>query len=215
VSQVNLLPPEILEGQRWRRVTLFVAAGGLVVLGLVFLFYLLQVNTLSGVRSDVEAQRATNDRLRGEIAELQRFEDLQVRAQAQQELLASAYAGEVSFSGMLMDLSRVIPSDAALNSLGVTITPPATDAEGAATGAEGAATGFVGTMSTSGEAEGFDSLSTWLTRLEQVEGWVNPWMSTISRRDEGGSIWTFSSGVDLTGDVVTERGGRVVTVDAG
>jgi Tfp pilus assembly protein PilN len=208
VSQVNLLPPEILEGQRWRRVALLVAAGGLVVLGLVFLFYLLQVNTLSGVRSDVEAQRATNDRLRGEIAELQRFEDLQVRAQAQQELLASAYAGEVSFSGMLMDLSRVIPSDAALNSLGVTITPATADAEGAATG-------FVGTMSTSGEAEGFDSLSTWLTRLEQVEGWVNPWMSTISRRDEGGSIWTFSSGVDLTGDVVTERGGRAVTVDAG
>jgi Tfp pilus assembly protein PilN len=208
VSQVNLLPPEILEGQRWRRVALLVAAGGLVVLGLVFLFYLLQVNTLSGVRSDVEAQRATNDRLRGEIAELQRFEDLQVRAQAQQELLASAFAGEVSFSGMLMDLSRVIPSDAALNSLGVTITPATADAEGAATG-------FVGTMSTSGEAEGFDSLSTWLTRLEQVEGWVNPWMSTISRRDEGGSIWTFSSGVDLTGDVVTERGGRAVTVDAG
>jgi Tfp pilus assembly protein PilN len=208
VSQVNLLPPEILEAQRWRRTTLLVAAGGLVVLGLVFLFYLLQVNTLSGVRADVESQRATNDRLRGEIAELQRFEDLQVRAQAQQELLASAYAGEVSFSGMLMDLSRVIPSDAALNSLGVTITPATADAEGAATG-------FVGTMSTSGEAEGFDSLSTWLTRLEQVEGWVNPWMSTISRRDEGGSIWTFASGVDLTGDVVTERGGRVVTVDAG
>ena len=57
------------------------------------------------------------------------------------------------------------------------------------------------------------SLSTWLTRLEQVEGWVNPWMSTISRRDQGGSIYTFSSGVDLTPDVLTERGRR--TLDAG
>jgi Tfp pilus assembly protein PilN len=208
VSQVNLLPPEILEGQRWRRVTGLVLLAGAVVLGLVLIFYLAQVNTLGGVRDEIAAQERTNAQIRSQIEELQRFEDLQVRAQAKQELLASAFVGEASFSGLLMDLSRVIPSDAALSSLSVSVAPPTGEED-----VEATATGFVGAISTAGDAEGFDSLSTWLTRLEQVEGWVNPWMSTISRRDQGGSIYTFSSGVDLTPDVLTERGRR--TLDAG
>jgi len=210
VSQVNLLPPEILERQKWRRLTLMVLAGGAVVIGLVFVFYLLQAGTLGGVRDDIDAQRATNEGLRGEIAELQRFEDLQVLAQAKQQLITSAFAGEVSLSGMMMDVSRVIPSDAALNSLAIAITPVSPDA----VPVEGAPT-FVGTITTSGEGDGIDTLSTWLTRLEQVEGWVNPWMSSISRRGEGETVFTFSSGVDLTVEVVTERGGRVVTPDEG
>jgi Tfp pilus assembly protein PilN len=201
VSQVNLLPPDILEAQRWRRLTGFVVAGGAVVLGLIFLFYLMQVGTLGGVRDDIEAQEATNAQLRQQIADLQRFEDLQVRAQAKQQLLASAFTGEASFSGLLMDMSRVIPSDAALNSLAVTVTPPTADAE-----AEAGATGFVGTITTAGSADSFDTLSTWLTRLEQVQGWVNPWMSSISREGDTGTIYTFASGVDLTADVLTERG---------
>ena len=208
MSQVNLLPPEILEGQRWRRVTGLVLLAGAVVLGLILIVYLAQVNTLGGVRDEIAAQERTNAQIRSQIAELQRFEDLQVRAQAKQELLASAFVGEASFSGLLMDLSRVIPSDAALSSLSVSVAPPTGEED-----VEAVATGFVGAISTAGDAEGFDSLSTWLTRLEQVEGWVNPWMSTISRRDQGGSIYTFSSGVDLTPDVLTERGRR--TLDAG
>jgi Tfp pilus assembly protein PilN len=203
VSQVNLLPQEILEAQRWRRMTGLVAAGGAVVIGLIFLFYLMQVGTLGNVQDDVEAQQATNQQLRAEIADLQRFEDLQVRAQAKQELLAATYAGEASFSGLLMDLSRVIPSDAALNSLAVTITPPTAEDDPAA---DPAAPGFVGNITSAGEAQGFDSLSTWLTRLEQVQGWVNPWMSSIAQREEGGTVYTFSSGVDLTPDVLTQRG---------
>jgi hypothetical protein len=100
----------------------------------------------------------------------------------------------------------VIPSDAALNSLTVTVTPPTADTEGADTEVDPAAAGFIGNITTAGEADGFDTLSTWLTRLEQVQGWVNPWMSSISRRDDGGTAYTFSSGVDLTPDVLTERG---------
>ncbi len=202
MSQVNLLPPEIKENQRWRRMTWFVLAGGAVVFGLIFLFYLVQVGRLGGVNDDIEAQEATNAQLRQQIAELQRFEDLQVQAQAKEQLLAAAFQGEARFSGLLMDLSRVMPSDAALNSLTLTVS--------ARTGEEvevdPTAAGFVGAITTAGEAEGFDTLSTWLTRLEQIEGWVNPWMNTISRRGEDGTIYTFSSGVDLTAEVVTERG---------
>ena len=35
-------------------------------------------------------------------------------------------------------------------------------------------------MTAGGEAIGFDSLSIWMTRLESVKGWVNPWMPTFA-----------------------------------
>jgi Tfp pilus assembly protein PilN len=203
VSQVNLLPPEILQSQRTRRTAVLVAAAGAVVVALIFLFYLVQVGRLAGVHDDIEGQRATNTQLQAQVGTLQRFDELQARAQAQEQLLLHAFANEVSFSGMLMDLSQVIPSDAVLDSFALQLTP--TGAAATETTTTTAATGFVGTMTAGGRALGVDSVAEWLTRLEQVEGWVNPWATSVTPEADS-AVYTFSSGVDLTPDVLTRRG---------
>src|SRR4029079_3011712 len=105
--------------------------------------------------------------------DLQKFEDLRNEAQQQQDLLNVAFANEVSFSGLLVDVSKVIPSDPYLTDLTVSVDP-------AAVPAAGSDTTFVGTLTFSGETLHFDSLSTWLTRLETVEGWANPWSSAVA-----------------------------------
>ena len=202
-SQVNLLPPEVLQGQKYRRVTLMVVIAGAVVLALVLAFYLLQAQRLSSVNNQIEAQQTTNNQIQQEIASLQHFQDLKTEAETKQALLNAAYANEVSFSGLLMDLSRVTPSASYLNTLAITITPPAT--AGSTTETTTTATSFVGSMTFGGQAIGFDTISAWLTRLEQVNGWANPWMSTLNKQDTNDAI-TFSGSVDLTQDVVTKRG---------
>ena len=68
MSQVNLLPPDILQAQKWRRLTLLVAAIGTVVVVLVIGFYLLQVNTLSSVNADIEDRNQTNESINAQIA---------------------------------------------------------------------------------------------------------------------------------------------------
>jgi len=206
MSQVNLLPPDILQGQRYRRRTLTVLALGGAVIGLIILFFFLQVGRLATVNGDIEDAQRTNDSLQTQIAQDQKYEDLQVQAQEAQAQLDAAYAGEVSFSGMLMDLSRVIPSDAFLTSLSTTITPPATGGTQTTT-----TTPLVGTMTMSGEAIGFDSLSQFLTRLEMVKGWVNPWMPTIAADSAVANAYTFTVSVDLTDEVETPRGQGEVT----
>ena len=206
MSQVNLLPPDILQGQRYRRRTLTVLALGGAVIGLIILFFFLQVGRLATVNGDIEDAQRTNDSLQTQIAQDQKYEDLQVQAQEAQAQLDAAYAGEVSFSGMLMDLSRVIPSDAFLTSLSTTITPPATGSTQTTT-----TTPLVGTMTMSGEAIGFDSLSQFLTRLEMVKGWVNPWMPTIAADSAVANAYTFTVSVDLTDEVETLRGQGEVT----
>jgi Tfp pilus assembly protein PilN len=201
VSQVNLLPPEILQGQKTRRTALMVLGAGGVLLALLFVFYLFQTQRLSSIEDDIAAQQQTNAAIQAEIAELQKYEDLQVEAQQQEELLASAYAGEIAFSGLLMDLSRVVPPDAFLSSLAVTTTPAAP-----AEGEEVVGATFVGNIALGGEALGVDSVSQFLTRIEQVEGWVNPWASSISQVQAALDSWSYAMTVDLTDDVVTPRG---------
>lgn len=196
MSQVNLLPPEIQAAQRQRRLAGVVALAGVGVIGLILVFYVLQVGKLSGVRSDIEEQQQTNQSLQTDIDALREFEDLRARAQAKQELLNSVFANEISFSGLLMDVSRVIPSTAALTAMSAATQEP--------TPTTGGTTLLAGRIDVSGLALDYDSIASWLIRTERVQGWVNPWVTSIADV-EGGPI-TYSSGVDLTTAAVTPRG---------
>ena len=206
MSQVNLLPPEIQAAQRQRRLAGVVALAGIGVIGLIFVFYVLQLGKVSAIRSDIEDQKQTNQSLQSQIQALQEFEELRARAQAKQELLNEVFANEISFSGLLMDISRVIPSSAALTSMTATSQEPAPT--------PGGSTLLTGRMDFAGLALDYETIASWLTRLERVRGWVNPWVTSIAD-PENGPI-TYTSGVDLTTAALTERGQRAGGVaDAG
>ena len=205
MSQVNLLPPDILAAQRQRRMAGVVALAGVGVIGLIFAFYLLQVGRVSGIRDDIQRQEQTDRSLQADIEQLQRFDELRARAQAKQELLNQVFANEISFSGLLMDVSRVIPSTAALTSL------TAAKEEGEV--ATGGSTLLLGRIDVAGLAADYDTVASWLTRLERVRGWVNPWVTSIA--DPAAGPITYTSGVDLTQDAVTRRGRRAGGTDGG
>jgi Tfp pilus assembly protein PilN len=156
---------------------------------------------LAGVNDDIAAQNLTNSGLQAQIDQLQEFQQLQVQAAAQQVLLTKAFSGEVSFSQMLMDLSRTIPPDAYLDSFNVSLIGPTT---GAVTTTP--VTTFVGSFTASGAADGFESLAKWLTNLASVKGWVNPWVSSANETGANTGLYSFSSGVDLSNDSLTARG---------
>jgi Tfp pilus assembly protein PilN len=201
VSQVNLLPPELRARQQTRRLTTLIVGIGAAVIVLLLGFWFLQSQKISGVNDDIAAQNRTNAGLQSQIGQLQEFQQLQEQAAAQQSLLTQAYAGEVSFSQMLMDLSRTIPSDAYLNAFTATLTTPV-----AGTPTTTPTTGFVGSFTASGAADGFGSLASWLTRLESVNGWVNPWFSSATETAANSGLYTFTSGVDLSDAALTARG---------
>ena len=198
MSQVNLLPPDVQAAQRQRRLAGVVALAGVGVIGLILVFYVLQLSKLAGIRADIEDQERNNQNLQAEIDRLQEFEDLQARLQAKQELLNQVFANEVSFSGLLMDVSRVIPSTAALTSLSASKQEP--------TPSSGGTTLLIGRIDVAALGIDYDSVASWLTRLERVRGWVNPWVNSIA--DPATGPVTYTSGVDLTDAAVTERGRR-------
>jgi len=201
MSQVNLLPKEILERQKTRRTTAFVAFAGALALLAIVAFYLVQNGRLGTVNGQISDQEAQNAIVQGQIGQLKKYADLQTQAQQQEALLASAWAGEVSFSGQLMDVSRVIPSDMALTALQFTLQPPTSSSTTTTT----TTPQFVGSMSSSGEALTPQTIATWLARLQGVKGWENPWATNTTLTSDPGS-YTLSTSVDLSTDVVTPRG---------
>lgn len=201
MSQVNLLPPDILERQSQRRRTYLAIAAALGVLVLILVFYFLQVARLGNVNDEVAAQEVTNQAIQGQINDLADFATLQAAAQESQQELDAAWSGEVSFSGLLMDISRVIPSDMVLDTLSFQLTPA--DTSGGTTTTT--TVPFVGNMAAGGDAASVQTIAAWLTRLESVKGWENPWVSNGALQENGFS-YSISSTADLSDAVVTPRG---------
>jgi Tfp pilus assembly protein PilN len=210
VSQVNLLPPEIRQRAQTRRVTFMVIAAGVAVLVLIFFLYFVEAANLARVNDQVAAKESDNQKIQAQIDGLQEFATLQTEAESKQALLSAVYANELSFSGVLLDLSRVIPTDAYLTTFSAQV-----GASGATVATPGG-TVLVGSITTGGEAAGVDTLASWITRLEQVKGWVNPWISTFTEvAPPGSQRYTFTSGVDLTTDALTKRGRQGAGTAAG
>ena len=162
---------------------------------------------------DIEAKQQTNAQLQSQIDSLQKYDELQVQAQQAQSQLDAAYAGEVSFSGMLMDLSRVIPCDAYLSTFSTRRTAAAGSTP--STTAATTTTPLIGTMTFRGETLHFSSLSTWLNRLESVQGWANPWTPNVTADPAVAGAFQFDTSVDLTQDALTQRGAAGAGVSGG
>lgn len=210
MSQVNLLPPELRERQAIRQTTSLVVAAGLAALALIGIFYFFQVQRLSQVQSDLEAQQSRIAQLESEIVSLQEFAALQAELASKEALVAQIFVNEVSWSSALLDVSRVIPDTSYLTNLTGQIT--ATIAGEVVTEPTGGTpeTTLVGNMTFAGVANQTETIATWITRLEQVQGWVNAWVNSAQEDAPGSRIYTFSNGLDLTQEAVTERGQGVV-----
>lgn len=206
MSQINLLPPELREQQAIRRNTSFVITIGVAVLALIGLVYLLQLQRLSQAQSDLADQRDRNAGLENQIDALSQFADQQAELAAKQELLAVILVNEVSWSNALRDVSMVIPDASYLTNLTGQIT--ATTAGKAANEPTGGSpeTKLIGNMSFAGVANQTGTIATWITRLEEVQGWVNVWVNSAQEDVPSSRIYTFSNGLDLTQDAATACG---------
>jgi Tfp pilus assembly protein PilN len=206
VSQVNLLPPELRERQAIRRTTSLVAAAGLAALALIGIFFFFQVQRLSQAQSDLEAQESQNARLESEIASLQEFADLQAELASKQALVGEIFVNEVSWSSALLDVSRVIPDASYLTNLTGQITPTVVGEVATEPTGGTPETTLIGNMTFAGIANQTETIATWITRLEEVQGWVNAWVNSAQEDAPFSRIYTFSNGLDLTQEAATARG---------
>jgi Tfp pilus assembly protein PilN len=207
MNQVNLLPPEILQRERARRLTGLVALVGAVVVLLILAVWVLETLALSDTNDQLAAQEATNAALQSQVQGLQRYADTQAELATKQALVAKVFKNEVAWSGVLGDLSNVVPADAYLQNFTFQEDLASSTSGGAATaGTETTAPGVIGSLSFTAQAQEATTVSEMLARMAQVNGWEEPDATGISETQPRSRIYDFSMTTDLTQDALTPRG---------
>jgi Tfp pilus assembly protein PilN len=203
--KINLLPPEVGQRQQLRRRTVLSIVIGIVVIALVGGFYFLQVVRLSGVEEDIEVQQARNASLQQQIAELQDVAALEQEIAATRQLLSTLLQDRVLWSGILRDVSLVIPGELWLDGLTGQVGTTTVDAT---TGAPSTEVGLVGQIAFTGFAFDHREVALWLSRLEDVRGFINPWLSSSTKSEiAAASVVQFVSSVDLSDQALARRSG--------
>lgn len=186
LPQVDLLPPEIGEAQRFRRVQVALAAAVLGAVAAVGLLYVGADRSVTDAETQVAASQAEQSRLQQEAATYREATATYERAAAAETALAQAMGGEVRYSRLLNDLSLAAPADLWLTDVGFdqaaasaadataasgAVAPAAPTTAGAPVPAAEAGTA-IGTVTMTGVAFTHDAVAAWLDVLAERKGYT-------------------------------------------
>ena len=198
LPRVNLLPPEIAETARFRRITYGLGGGLLCAVGVVALLFVAASSAVSEAGTEVETATAQNTALQAETA---RFADVQAvygRAAAAQAMLTTAMGEEVRYSQYLNDLSLTVPENVWVKNV--------TFAQVPAPAVAGSTTPGIGTVTFTGVGFKHDDVAVWLDSLAKQKGYVNPYFTTSTRAPLGNrKIVNFTSTVTMTSEALSGR----------
>lgn len=226
--RIDLLPRELVEQRLVRRQRSGIGAGFLVLLAVLGIWYVLETRQLSDAQAAADQERATATGLRVQRAQLQPLADLEAQIAAAEQLRASVYRNEIRFSGVMRDISAIVPEDVWLTSMAVafnstagtssttgTTTAATTQAGGAAPavtpGSPGAGSP-VATITFAGAGLEHVDVGGFLRALARgpkkggQQVYLNPYFTTSQKTDEGGQeTVTFSATVDLSSAAYSGR----------
>jgi hypothetical protein len=218
LPRVNLLPKEIKERRLVQRLRGGIAVAFVVLVALLGLWYMRESQKLTDARQQADRERAVAAGLRAQKAELQPYAELGSQIAAAEQLRAKVYAREIRFSGIMQDISAIIPGDVWLTQMNVAIKE--TGAEAAAGGgtAASAAPGTTLTPGSPGAGSPVASITFTGSGLEHVDVggfmralatgpkkrgsrvYLNPYFTASQKGGEKGgeTTVTFSATVDLS-----------------
>ena len=224
--RINLLPRQLVEQRLVRRQRTAIGAAFLVLLALLSVWYVVESRQLTRAQNQADQERAAATGLRARRAQLQRLAELEGQIAAAEQLRASVYQREIRFSGVLRDISAIVPDDVWLTSMAVTFntsgsTPttggasapaPAAGAAAAATPGSPGAGSPVASITFAGAGLEHVDVGGFLRALARgpekggQQVYLNPYFTTSHKGDEGGQTTvTFSATVDLSSAAYSGR----------
>lgn len=196
MPRLNLLPADIRGRQRVRRILSAITAAGVVFIAFLGLLYTLQRGTIRDEEDTLRQSQVEAARLRGRVASLQQFADLQRQFEQSRGTLASALAGEVAWSKLLNDLSLIMPDNSWLVNLSLNAAPGQ-----APTGVPS-----FGQTTFQGFVFDFPGLAGWLTRMAQIDGLTFVYLTSGARQEvEGRPVVSFGASASITQALLSQR----------
>ena len=208
MRQIDLLPTSFAEKARERRRFTLVIAGGLaLLLGLVAWWFMLG-GQIGSAESDLSAVEAQNTQLRTQIAELQRFADLEAEVQAKETALETVMAGDISWPSILTEVAMVVPGEIwfteIVASAGVTegATPVGTETAPVVINNRQS----VGRVQFRGSSLTMPGVAKWLIRLDGTKGFAAVWLnSAVEATDGDTTYFDYDSTIELSKKSLSKR----------
>lgn len=209
MRRIDLLPSVYEERRRQRRNIASVFIAGLVVLLLLIgwvLFLNVQIGDAEDELADVTARNAV---LEQQIAELQRFAELQAEVEAKRTALQTVFAGDVDWPALLTEIAMVVPGEVWLTNL----TASAGATEGSSpVGTETAAVRIderepFGRMAFQGTSLSMPGVARWMIRLETVREFFAVYLNSATLAEQEGAVDTvsFDSTLELSNRAASRR----------
>ena len=190
VPRVNLLPPEIADAARFRR--LQAQLGGLVLasVGVVGLLFLVASGQVANAQEGLDQATADTALVQQQVVQLAEVPKVYGQVAAAETQLSTAMGPEVRWSNYLTDLSLTVPADIGLTSL--TIKQAAEAAPGAQPNPANSATSVLGTpgiatLSFEGQAVDQDDVAAFLDALAKQKYTVDPYFTNATKSDDSNS----------------------------
>jgi Tfp pilus assembly protein PilN len=203
LPRVNLLPPEIKEEQRLRRVKVAMAAVVAVAIAAVVLLDVQGGHSVSDAKAQLAAAAEQNAQINRELASYSDVKATAAQLAANKALLDQSMSTEVQWSGYLADFSVVLPSTTWLTSL----TFSSQLAPGSLA-SPSQASGNIGTITVQGVAMKYENLADWLDSLNPENGLSGIYFSNASEQYIGSTkTVTFQASADLTAAALCEKAG--------
>jgi Tfp pilus assembly protein PilN len=211
LPKVNLLPPEIEEERRFRKVQVGLGAAVVAAVGLVGALTLSANGGVADAQSDLDAAKAQQSRLTAQKQQYAEVPLVYAEVEATRAQLSQAMGQEIRWSYFLNDLSLKVPSKVWLTSMTVTqeVDPAAATGATAATGTTETPeylTEGLGTITFEGRGYRHNDVAAWLDALAKQKGLTQPYF-TNSTKDAVGdeNSVKFSSQATITEQALSQR----------
>jgi Fimbrial assembly protein (PilN) len=224
--RIDLLPRELVTQRVVRRQRGGIGAAFLVLLAVLGLWYVLESRQLGEAKDQADQERAVATGLRAQRVQLQPLADLEAQIAAADQLKASVYKREIRFSGVMRDISAIVPDDVWLTSMSVAFSGDANASGGAGSSTATPAGSAAGTTTPGSPGAGSPVASITFagTGLEHVDVggflralargpkkggqqvYLNPYFTSAQKGDKAGQATvTFSATVDLSNAAYSGR----------
>ena len=210
MKRIDLLPQRYAEQRRQRRNLGLVMVAGLVALLLLVGWWFLLGQQIGNAEDELAEVQATNAELESQIAELQRFAELEAEVQAKREALRTVFAGDVDWPAILTEVAMVVPGEVWLTNL----TASAGQTEGAApVGTETAEVRIAngqpfGRIQFQGQSLSMPGIARWMLRLESVKEFFAVYLNSAVKAEGEGTaaeIVTFDNTLELSNRAASGR----------
>jgi Tfp pilus assembly protein PilN len=210
LPRVNLLPPEIGEQRRFRRVQTGLGAGVVAALGIVGALTLLAAGQVSDAEDGLAASKAEGTRLQVQTNEYAEVPEVYAQVEAAEAQVSAAMGKEVRWSYFLNDVSLKVPGKVWLTSMTVTQDVDSAVADATSNPTAPSSGTYLdpglGTVTFAGSGYRHNDVAAWLDALAKQKGLAQPYFTSSSKELIGDeSSVNFTSQATITDEALSGR----------